>query len=260
MTFPIAPSDPSGQETSSQERVYWGRSHGQLDYADVFSVTEDPILRARIEELIRRYHEKDGLRIIVPGCGSRTVLEQHLVSRFHDADIVGSDFEEVVAVAASRFADARVSYVAEDTRNLNYEQEFDFAVVVNSILSDVDEDNRKMVGSICKALRRGGILIGLFPTVFASADLAYCDPREEDRLKLVNLRTSRFFEESQELSQIFYTPLRLNAIIQEAGLERICTELFFCDSDVLRREAKRIYGIEGEFSVIYELLVIARRP
>jgi hypothetical protein len=71
-----------------------------------------------------------------------------------------------------------VEFAAKDTRNLGLESDFDAAVVVNSVLSDCDPDNRSMLRSVHAALNPKGLLVGLFPTIFAPADIGLCEERE----------------------------------------------------------------------------------
>ena len=120
--------------------------------------------------------------------------------------------------AAERLQHPRVVYCGKDTKVLQLEPEFDAAVVVNSILSDSDTDNRAMLRSVYEAIRPTGFLVGLFPTIFAAADIGFCEERERWRLELVDLPHSRYcFDEHIGATHILYTPLRLRAILREAG-------------------------------------------
>lgn len=248
------------QQTDFDYKAYWETSHAELDYGDVFSVTEDEQLLKRLSDPIVDLVGTSGARVLVPGCGSRGRLERHLVERVPYVHVVATDFERVVSVAASRFDHAQVEFLARDTRKLGYNAIYDAAVPVNSILSDDDSDNRAMIASTARAIRPGGIFVGLFPTIFGLADLSYCDPNYRNWLDFIDLHESRYRDQVQKQSQILYTPLRLRAILVEAGLVDIEISIFFCDSAHLRAEASRMYGIVGEDSVIYFLLVAAWVP
>jgi len=253
---------PDAAGATPEER-YWPSSHRDSGYSDVFSVTEDPVLQTRIFVELRRYLADfhGPVRVLVPGCGSRAVLEPLLATQFPNANIVATDFRAVVELAAERAGPApRLQYEARDSRQLGYQSQFDAAVVINSILSGIDSDNRAMVSSIASALKPGGFFIGLFPTIFAAIDIAECEPAERWRKQLIDIRNSRYYEETQGRSQIFYTPLRLRQIFKEAALVDLVIEIYFCDSEHMLREADRIYGLHGEDLVLYEMLVRARKP
>lgn len=248
------------QQTDVDYKIYWETSHAALDYGDVFSVTEDEQLLKRLSDPIVDLVGTSSARVLVPGCGSRGRFERHLVERIPHVNVVSTDFERVVSLAASRVDHPQVEFVARDTRKLGFDAIYDAAVPVNSILSDDDSDNRAMIASTARAIRPGGIFVGLFPTIFGLADLGYCDPNYRDWLDRLDLHESRYRDQVQKQSQILYTPLRLRAILLEAGLAGIQMSIFFCDSVHLRAEASRMYGIVGEDSLIYFLLVTAWVP
>jgi hypothetical protein len=117
-----------------------------------------------------------------------------------------------------------------------------------------------MLRSVHAALNPKGLLVGLFPTIFAPTDIGLCEERERWRLELVDLSNSRYcFDEYARTTNILYTPLRLRRILREAGFGALSMEIFFCDSPCLRSEASRVYGLEGEDLVLYELLITARK-
>jgi SAM-dependent methyltransferase len=244
------------------DEEYWHRSHLIDDYADVFSVSEDPGLQSRIIEIIKsKRSPAEDIVILIPGCGSRMALERHLSAELPRAQIVGTDFAPVVEMLNAGAGDhPSISYQARDTQDLGYQSQFDFAVVINSILSNSDRRNRTMISSVYNSLKHGGHLIGLFPTIFATIDIAQCEPNERWRERLYDIRTSRYYEETQQQSQIFYTPLRLRRILGEAGFEDLRIELFFCDSERLLRESSRIYRLDGADLALYEFLIKARKP
>ena len=87
-------------------------------------------------------------------------------------------------------------------------------------------------------------------------------PRLADRARVAAvLFLSRYcFDEHVGATHILYTPLRLRAILREAGFTAVHMEVFFCESPCLREEAARVYGLEGGDAVLYELLVVCRNP
>ena len=245
----------------SDAREYWESRHGRLHFENVYSVTEDPELRARIMELLTGALDPVApCRILVPGCGARALLERDLVTSVLAWSILATDYPGVVRAAAKQLQHPRVAYCGRDTRALDLESEYDAAVVINAILSDSDVDNRAMLRSVHAAIRPSGLFVGLFPTIFAPADIGFCEERERWRLELVDLLHSRYcFDEHVGATHILYTPLRLRAILREAGFTAVRMEVFFCESPCLREEAARVYGLEGGDAVIYELLVTCRK-
>jgi SAM-dependent methyltransferase len=258
----LIPPGEAGGHISFDAARYWDLRHGQLEYENVYSVTEDAKLRMRLVDLLRAVIQSDRpSKVLIPGCGSRACLERELVDSFSRLSILATDYPGVVEAAAARLRHPRVKFAARDTRRLGLDSDFDAAVVVNSVLSDCDPDNRSILRSVHAALNPKGLLVGLFPTIFAPTDIGLCEERERWRLELVDLSNSRYcFDEYARTTHILYTPLRLRTILREAGFDALSMEIFFCDSPCLRSEASRVYGLEGEDLVLYELLVTARKP
>jgi SAM-dependent methyltransferase len=255
---------PEGLDGHSRvdARHSWDLQHGELQYENVYSATEDSDLRTRLIDILRRkaINSEKPSRILVPGCGSRACLEHALVDAFSTITVLATDYPGVVRAAASRLSHPRVEFASRDTRSLGLSSEFDAALAINSVLSGCDIENRAMLRSIHTALRPNGLLVGLFPTIFAAADIGLCEERERWRLELVDLPQSRYcFDEHHAATHILYTPLRLRTILYGAGFTALSMEIYFCDSPRLRHEAFRVYGLEGEDVVLYELLVTARK-
>ncbi len=254
MKWPIPEVEPKSVE---ERQRYWEETHGKDDYANVISLTDDPEVCRHTERTLSEY---DAKRVLVPGCGSRTGLQEWLLARMPRIEaLVCTDFPAVVEQAASRFPHPAVEYRAANSTDLPWRDAFDAAVVVNSILSESDRENRRILASIRRSLRAGGVLLGFFPTVFSSLEIAHVsnDQRRKDDL---DLERSMKFEPAQKAFQIFYTPLRLRMILREAGFELVSMEIFFLDSEDLRRQP----GEWNEFTAddddlaIYEQYVVAR--
>jgi len=260
MKWLIPPVELRGQYPLDA-RDYWDLRHGRLQYENVYSVTEDPELRTKLVEILRAVISPHvPSKVLVPGCGSRALLEQDLVESFPRTSVLATDYPGVAAAAAARLCHRRVEFAGRDTRCLGLQSEFDAAVVINSVLSECDHENRAMLQSIHTALKPNGLLVGLFPTIFAPADVGFCEERERWRLELVDLPRSRYcFDEYAGATHILYTPLRLRAVLREVGFAALRMEIFFCESPRLRNEAFRVYGLEGEDVVLYELLVTSRK-
>ena len=220
-------------------------------------MTDDPGVCDRIAGTLRDHEAK---QILVPGAGSRTGLQECLAAELPQLQrLVCSDFPDVISLGEKNFSHPLIDYRAADSTSLPWSSEFDAAVVVNSILSDSDRENRQMLASIRETLRPEGVLVGFFPTVFASFEIAsVSDDRE--RRATVDLERSTKYEPAQDDHQIFYTPLRLRMILREAGFEIALMEVYFLDSDYFRAEENEWneFTIDDEDLVLYEHYVVAR--
>jgi SAM-dependent methyltransferase len=246
-----------GERSCEQPEAYWDSVHDRDRYTNVVSLTDDLGVRDRITRTLRDCEAK---RILVPGAGSRVALQKHLVEKLPGLErLVCSDFPGVIALASASFPHDAIDYCAADSADLPWLADFDAAVVVNSILSDSDFENRQMLRSIRNALRPGGILIGFFPTVFASCDIAIVS-HDAERRATVDLERSTKYEPAQDAYQIFYTPLRLRMILREAGFDIELMEVYFLDSDYFRAQEGEWnqFTIDDDDLAIYEHYVVAR--
>ncbi|MBD1803891.1 class I SAM-dependent methyltransferase [Microcoleus sp. FACHB-SPT15] len=239
------------------------------DYkANVFSLTCDPSL---CETLIAGIPDSSKTRILIPGCGSLIELQKKLLEACPNiGQVCCTDFSSKAIERAeaswlqyavqSNLSSNPVSFEKLDSTQLtelkpDWRNQFDYVLVVNSVLSSKDKDNRKMLGEFYKALKPGGKLYGLFPTVFCGLEIAYLIKDKAHWLidGNINLSYSAFYEEKQNRHQIFYTPLRLNRIFKETGFKRLNFEVYFCDSKYFN--TKDIYGYDEPDICVWEFLV-----
>ena len=251
----------SARESIVEERNAWDLMFKDEAYESVWSMTNDPEVRNR---LTRNMSER-ATQVLIPGCGSRTFLQRHIVEYAPGVRrIVCTDWSaEALKRAAGDFSHPKLVYQEEDTSRMTFARNsFDTVLVVNSILSSNDLLNRRMVQDCFRVLKRGGKLIGFFPTIFAASELANLDTRLA-RWKspgIIDEGKNSFFEPAQGMRQLFYTPLRLRQIFHEAGVKRITMEVCFFDSPYFRQESHRIYGLpRGSGLYVWELLVIAEK-
>lgn len=246
---------PDEESWSQEERAaYWEGLHRETDYDLVYSLTGDPGLRRRIVASLEPLEPR---RIAIPGCGTRTDLQRHLLERFPEAEVVCTDFAGVVRIAATRFEHPRLTYVGGDASRLALAP-CDAVVHVTSVVSESDRENRAILANTGSWLRAGGLMVGLFPTVLATLDLAYV-LGEPERADAIDLGRSSYSEPKQGVTQIFYTPVRLRVILQEAGLSLERMEIFFNDSEELREQGRIHYGFTDPDAVLYHLYCEARR-
>ena len=243
--------------TSEQRETHWERAHRDQSYETVWSITEDRSVR---DKIIDTLNELDNpYPILIPGCGSRTFLQEDMISRLNGVgDINCTDFQEVVKIASSEYSHDRVLFTAANSTNLPFSNECGSVVIVNSILSDSDLENRKMIEQCFKALRPSGYLVGFFPNILATIDLGYLE-NDPDQIERADVQRCLCYEPEQDIYQIFYTPLRLKFILEKAGFKICRFENFFFDSEYFKEHSQEIYGIRDEDISIYESFIVAQK-
>ena len=133
---------PKKALTATKREKYWVSSHRNKAYGDVFSITEDEACRARIMTALNEVGKVAS--VLVPGCGSRTFLQETLVQCHAIRKICCTDFAGVVQIAKQHFMHPKVQYLARNSTKLGFENEWDAVVVINSVLSESDKENRLM--------------------------------------------------------------------------------------------------------------------
>lgn len=241
--------------STAERRDQWVAIHA--DYRNVLSLTEDQDIQNEVVRQLRALGARD---VLLPGCGTRAILEKVVVEECDSVQrVVCTDYAEVLELIPTALRPDGVEYEARDSANLEFATEFDAVVAVNSVLSDSDRENRRIVASCAHSLRPGGCLIGFFPTVYCAVEIAYLE-KNPRKLADIDLATSSCYERAQDSRQIFYTPLRLRRVLHEAGLTLRSMSIIFCDSVGLAAQARRLYQISDEDAAPWELLVVAARP
>ena len=243
--------------TDKRRKQYWEKTHKDDGYETVWSITGAPDFCERICQEVSILPEFS--TILLPGCGSKVELQNSLAESLPITRICGTDYGEVVALAEKEENHAAITYVVRDSKALGFSREWDVILIVNSILSESDLENRQILDSCFKALKPGGMLVGVFPTIFSAVDIALVEGKSE-WLDLVDLNRSSFKDPVQGVTQVFYTPLRLRRILMEANFQLKKMEVLFLDSDYFADHAKEYYGLTDPDTPIYEYLVVAQRP
>ncbi|MFM6189375.1 MAG: class I SAM-dependent methyltransferase, partial [Planktothrix sp.] len=141
--------------------------------------------------------------------------------------------------------------------NPDWQERFDYVIVVGSVISSEDERNRQMLQEFYKVLKPGGKLYGSFPSIFWDLETAYLSQENAYWLTdgSINLSDSAVSVPEYNHREIYYTPLRLNRIFKEAKFKRIGFELFFADSDILVKQQKEKAGINDPDICYWEFIV-----
>ena len=250
--WPIAGDDGMTQEA---RRAYWESEHRDNDYAGVFTVSQDEVVVSRCVGVAER---RGPHTVLVAGCGSNVRIQQALLDRVPAVEcVVGVDFPGVVEVAAARLTDPRAQWVGTDIATHGCGAQADLVITINSVLSDSDEENRRLLTAFRDAVPEGGALAGLFASIHAPLEIGYLQPGQT-LLDQVNLEECRFAERRQGITQIFYSPLRLRMVLAEAGFRLDHMEVVFLDSPELAQQARDYYGLGTDPDVMaWELFVEA---
>jgi SAM-dependent methyltransferase len=187
---------------ATQKQELWGHQHMSGYVENVWSVTQDRAIRAKLILKIEGLYQFS--RILIPGCGSEVHLQNDLARRLPNVErIICTDYTDVVDLAREKESNPLVTYESRDSTNLGWEGYWDVVVPVNSVLSASDTENRQILRSCYTSLRPGGALVGYFPTIFAAFDIQSIDPSILPGS--IDVHKCLFYEESQQMYQIFYT-------------------------------------------------------
>lgn len=251
----------------SGEREYWAGEH-KRGY-EVLSLSDAPSIRNRICDSVKSHilgHLAGNAKILVAGCGTSTELELALSEELPTADIVCGDFPKVVAIAEKNFAKARdalpgdysnIRYKPVDSTSITARGHYDIIITVNSVLSSKHATNQKIMENFCAALKPGGKVIGLFPTIAALSDIESVTGKKHPHK--IDKDRNAFFEETQGVEQILYSPLRFRHLAVSAGFVVERLEILFFDSDDIAPAVKQYYKefmAEDEDVVLYEMFAL----
>lgn len=243
--------------TIETELADWDKKHE--NYAEqTFSITEDPQLCDRLIHPSAQVPAFDipnspDVKVLIPGCGSEIYLQKMLLERCPNVgQIYCTDFSSIaIQKAKEKWYQAHgdnlgqqvVFEVVDSTKiteqKADWQNQFDYVLVANSVVSGDDLTNRRMLHEFCQVLKPEGRLYGFFPCIYLFLECCYLDEAMATWLTngAVNLPHSSLCCVPDK-PQICYTPLRLNAILKEAGFKRLSFEIYMGDSDILMENCK----------------------
>lgn len=268
-----APNLPSCE----QEKGIWNKIH--TEYSEfTFSMTQNPKI---CEKLIHPSTDFDSFcipnspetKVLIPGCGSEIYLQKTLLSFCpHIGQIYCTDFSKTAIEQAktnwqevdgkNRLNNHQLVFEEIDSTKLTkqkpeLQEQFNYVLVVNSVLSGDDQINRQMLAEFYQVLKPGGKLYGFFPTIFWDLEVAYLDKSKAYWLTdgTIDLPHSAWHDKEWKDRQIYYTPLRLNRIFKEIGFKRLSFEIDIDDSATAMNNLKNIYDLDDPDIYPWEFLV-----
>lgn len=245
------------QKLKPKERqVYWEE---QADsYKDnVYSITQDHKFQKKVK-LDLKISTRKAANVLIPGCGVITDLQECLVNERYIKKITCVDYSKIIKCAKKTFIHNKVIYKSHDIIKMNFKSEWDAVILVNVAVAENHLVNKEILKSCYKALKPDGILIAVFPTVFCALELFHITGNGEfvDNL---DLEQNLFYEKTQGVKQMLYTPIRLRYLIREVGLKILRFELIFLDSEIQLELGKHIYGLDDKDAVVYQHYVVAKK-
>jgi SAM-dependent methyltransferase len=145
------------------------------------------------------------VKVLIPGCGSEIYLQKTLLEACPQiGQVYCTDFSQVgidkaiekwkEADGESRLQNNQIVFERVDSTKFTEEKPdlqdtFDYVLLVNSVVSDDDEANRKMIDEFAKALKPGGKLYGFFQTTLCYVDIAVVKLVKTDNSQEKNLES-----------------------------------------------------------------------
>ncbi len=268
---------------TDKEKLIWDEFHKDYE-GSIINVTPDANLCETLINPSRKTPNFDipnspDIKILIPGCGSEIYLQQKFLELCPQiGQIFCTDFSpqaiELAKENWQKFTEnienqninipaEQFNFLEADSTKLteqkpDWKNQFDYVIVVNSVLSDDDIKNRLMIREFYQVLKPGGKLYGLFPTIFCDLEIAYLIPDKAYLITegIVNINdNANYYQKTRNNRQIFYTTLRLNRIFQESGFKRINWEIFFGDSDFSATNYREKMQIDDPDIYQWEFLV-----
>ena len=255
------------------EEDYWVDEHS--NGFNVFTlVADDEIIAGligRIKNMWLPSASRQG-KVLISGCGIQNKFEIALAQAFPQFEFHCGDFPEVVKLARANFEAylkeqglklSNICYRPIDATNLAEQDEYDLIITINSVVATNHSTNTAMIKNFYQALKPQGILMGIYPSIWALADMLSVHGKSDFETEGIDLARNSYFEKHQQVEQIFYSPLRLRQMMLSAGFKIDRFEIFFCDTPDIATASREYYpelcdpdvGI-----VLYEHYVEATKP
>ncbi|HAA33024.1 MAG TPA: class I SAM-dependent methyltransferase, partial [Cyanobacteria bacterium UBA8553] len=171
----IPSSSRLASKSLEQEKAIWDENHE--DYANTtFSLTQDPkICKALVcPDRSPGYNipNSPDIKVLIPGCGSEIYLQKTLlefcpqIGQVYCTDFSKTAIEKALenwknADGESRINNQQFVFEEVDSTRITeqkpeWQDKFDYVLLVNSVVSSEDETNRQMIREFGKVLKPGG--------------------------------------------------------------------------------------------------------
>jgi SAM-dependent methyltransferase len=179
----IPSSHNLGSKSIEEEKALWDKSHE--DYTNTaFSLTQDPKI---CKNLIRPERSpgydipnSPDIKVLIPGCGSEIYLQKTLLEFCPQiGQVYCTDFSKTAIEKAqedwkkadgdSRLNNQQIVFEEVDSTRITeqkpeWNDKFDYVLLVNSVVSSEDKTNREMIREFGNVLKPGGKIYAYFPT------------------------------------------------------------------------------------------------
>lgn len=274
--WPIPSANRLTSKSLEQEKELWDKNHE--DYANTtFSLTQDP----NICKALVRPERSPGfdipnspdIKVLIPGCGSEIYLQKTLLEFCPQiGQIYCTDFSKTAIEKAqenwknadgeSRLNNQQIVFEEVDSTRIieqkpDWQDKFDYVLLVNSVVSSDDETNRQMIREFGKVLKPGGKIYGYFQTTLCYLEIAYFSRKHAHCVTegFIDVYGNKVWDAQWQYAQIYYTPLRLNRIFKEAGLKRLSLEIDFFDYEPFVSMFKKMIEHDDPDIFLWHLLV-----
>ena len=274
--WPIPSANRLTSKSLEQEKEFWDKNHE--DYANTtFSLTQDPKI---CKDLVcpdrspgYNIPNSPDIKVLIPGCGSEIYLQKTLLEFCPQiGQIYCTDFSKTAIEKAqenwknadgeSRINNQQIVFEEVDSTRIieqkpDWQDKFDYVLLVNSVVSSEDETNRQMIREFGKVLKPGGKIYGYFQTTLCFLEIAYFSRKHAHCVTegFIDVYGNKVWDAEWQYAQIYYTPLRLNRIFKEAGLKRLNIEIDFFDSEPFVSMFKKMIEHDDPDIFLWHLLV-----
>lgn len=244
---------------SISENDIWNINYKINRYENIFNITQSK----KIIKLLTKIVSKNNSKILIPGCGNQNFLQNHLAKvQKLNSIIFCTDWSiEAIYQAVKNNCFNNIFYITCDNKFIPFADNFfDYIIISNSIISNKNKDNNKILSECYRVLKKNGVLHGIFPSIMSSLDQSIncLKLRHWQHDGTIDINQSLFHEKKQNVKQLFYTPLTLRKMLNDLLFKIDKFEIIFLDTDLLLDESEKIYNIEKTLDLpVWELLITA---
>lgn len=237
------------------ERAEWQRRIVEEENAAVWRSSTG----VQTAEALFGEFELTGSDVLIIGEGSNPMFRNYVDTHGDSVTVYSVDWlTSALREARDEANTTEGASVCADAAFLPFsDDEFDAVVPLDGVTSGLHEHNERILAECRRVLRPGGRFAGLFPSVFCPLELSELHPDNPmtDEIR-IDIAESLFVDGDDGLPRRFYTPLRLNAMLDSADLQRESFEILILDEPAFVAEAERVYDVPSESELYIWLLLV----